>query len=328
MQATSVTLEGAIDIDAASVRPTGGLLDSNDALEDFAELTRRYDDQGYLLFRSVLDQGSITKALRRMMAVMARHGIVAADATEPVWTGVPLQGAHEESTEFKGICRDLLEAPENLAVFEKILGEPVCPVPIVQYRSYPPLSPLGVVHQDGFYNQGIHGFRPVWIPLMKIDDEVGGLALAAGRHKQGLVHNLAKPPNFPIAAQSIPEDCWATTTYFPGDVLIVHPHTPHVGLANRSDRVRFSIDTRVQSAANPCVLLGDVVATDAGSMTLRTADGDRRLAVDGGTYIRTGESRGSRVPLEKFVDVTEIGMRVVAAVSGSHATMIRRASEG
>ena len=184
------------------------------------------------------------------------------------------------------------------------------------------------VHQDGQYSPGIEGFRPVWIPLMDIDEAVGGLILAPGQHKRGRLHNLAKPPVFPIAADTIPANAWATTTYHAGDVLVVHPWTPHVGMANRSDRVRFSIDTRVQSAANPSVVLGDVEAVDASSITLRDPNGIRlHYTVDESSYLRTGTNPGARLSLREFAEQTRLGMRVLASTKGSTAIMIRRASE-
>jgi hypothetical protein len=314
-------------IEAASIRPSRKLEDSTPFVDTWPTLNAIYEDQGYLLLRSVLDRPSIDRALRRMMAVMARHGIVAADATEPFWTGKPLVGRHEESAEFAGICQELVSTPANMVVFEKLLGEPVAGVPIVQYRSYPPNSPLLMVHQDGFYSPGIEGFRPVWIPLTTIDEAVGGLMLAPGMHRQGALHRTDMPPGFPIMAGDIPDDAWATTTFYPGDVLVVHPWTPHVGAPNTSNRVRFSIDTRVQSARNPCVLLGDVIAVDSTSVTLRTLDGEKRLGLDAETFIRTGERASIRVPIAEVVGKVPLGMRVVASFQGDKALMLRRASE-
>jgi hypothetical protein len=185
-----------------------------------------------------------------------------------------------------------------------------------------------MVHQDGQYSPGIVGFRPVWIPLVDIDASMGGLVLAPGQHKRGRLHNLSKPPVFPIPAAAIPDDVWATTTFHRGDVLVIHPWVPHVGMANVSYRVRFSIDTRVQSAAQPCVVLGDVQAVSESEVTLRTPDGEvRHYVVDEESYLRTGANPGARLSLPEFARVTAIGMRVIASVEGGKALMMRKASE-
>jgi hypothetical protein len=314
-------------IDAESIRPSHDLEDSSRFLDDWPTLNAIYEEQGYLLLRGVLDRVSVDRALHRMMKVMARHGIVAANAQEPVWTGKPLVGRHEESVEFAGICQDLIAMPANMAVFEKVLGEPIAYVPIVQYRSYPPNSPLLMVHQDGFYSPGIEGFRPVWIPLTAIDESVGGLWLAPRMHRAGPLHRADLPPSFPILANAIPDDAWATTAFSPGDVLIVHPWTPHVGGRNTSNRVRFSIDTRVQSARNPCVLLGNVTAVDETSVTLSINREEKRLMLDANTFIRTAERPGDRVPLAEVIAKVPLGMRVVASFDGDRALMLRRASQ-
>jgi hypothetical protein len=318
----------AIDISAADLKPSTELIDSTGWLDDSEALKARYFEHGYLLLRGVLDRPSVNRALKRMMAVMARHGYVKEGAEEPLWTGKPLAGRWEESPEFSGISRELIEHPHNLAVLGKILGEPATPVPMVNYRCYPPFTPLSMVHQDGQYSPGIEGYRPVWIPLVDIDETMGGLVLAPGQHKRGRLHNLAKPPLFPIPADAVPADGWATTTYHAGDVLVVHPWTPHVGTANTSRRIRFSIDTRVQSAANPRVVLGDVEAVTETSFTLRKLDGSvHRYNVDEESYLRTGDNPGVRFSLADFPANTKLGLRVVAAIEDGKAMFVRRASE-
>src|SRR3546814_8888992 len=95
-----------------------------------------------------------------MFAVMERHGLIEPGATEPVWTGTPSPGGMEESPEFSGIARRLIENPANMKLMEKILGEPACIIPIVQYRAYPPGGSITGVHQDGFFSPGIRNYKP------------------------------------------------------------------------------------------------------------------------------------------------------------------------
>lgn len=324
----------AIDIDAATLKPSFLLNDSTAYLDDAEKLKALYFEQGYLLLRGVLDRDSVGRALARMARVLARHGYVKeedegpAQYRAPEWTGKPLEGHWEESPEFSGISRELIGHPQNLEILGRVLGEPACPVPMVSYRCYPPFTPLSMVHQDGQYSPGIEGYRPVWIPLVEIDATMGGLLLAPGQHKRGRLHNLGKPPLFPIPADAIPVDGWATTDYHPGDVLVVHPWIPHVGMANTSGRIRFSIDTRVQSAANPRVVLGDVESVTVNSITLRKLDGSHQTyRVDEESYLRTGDNPGIRFSLPDFAVKTRLGLRVVAAIEDGKAMFVRRASE-
>jgi hypothetical protein len=322
-----VVLPDAEDLDPGKIYASKVLIDSAPLLEDREQLDKRYGAEGYLFFSGVLDIHAIEAAFKRMMAVMEHYGIVEPGAQEPIWTGKPLEGNHQEDPLFSGICKELIEHPHNAAVFEKILGEPFCSFPITQYRSYPPFTTQGKVHQDGFTSPGVTNYRGVWMPMMTIDEKIGGLILAPGQHKRGYFHNMGKPPIFPIPEGIIPADAWASTTFHRGDVVVFHPEMPHVGIRNTSHLVRLSIDTRVQSASNPTVFVGNIIELRPDGLTLDCNDGiKRRFAVNEDTFIRTGENTRVRIPLSTFVQETRLGMRAMLAASGDQATMIRRAS--
>ena len=157
---------------------------------------------------------------------------------------------------------------------------------------------------------------------------MGGLVLAPGLTHKGYFHNLAAPPKTRIPEGVIDEDAWVRENYRPGDVVVIHPHTPHVGLPNRSNRVRFSIDTRVQSTANPAVIVGEVTAFDVDSVPLRLDAGKVvTLKMDDETFIRTIHF-GERISRETFVEKTEPGLRVVASRDGYRVMMLRKPTAG
>lgn len=319
----------ATDLDPNTVAPRRELRVSNTLLGNPDALDEEYERYGYLFFRNVLDHSSIDSARMRMIEILTAKDVTVRGSDPPLWNGKPLLGLHEESAEYRGISAIIFASAQNIEVFEAILNEPICQVPIVQYRSYPPQKPAGGVHQDGFHSPGITGYRPIWVPLMNITRQVGGLALAEACNDRGFFHNLAKPPAFPIPEGVIPDEAWVTTDYRIGDLLVVHPHTPHTGMANASDRFRLSIDTRVQSARSPTVLLGDVEALSATSVTLRQKDGVLiRLAIDDASFIRTGDKPQERLSQQRMLEVTPLGTRLVVARNGEKATMMRRASEG
>jgi ectoine hydroxylase-related dioxygenase (phytanoyl-CoA dioxygenase family) len=245
-----------------------------------------------------------------------------------MWTGTPLLAGMEESELYAGIARKFIEHPVNLAVMEKVLGEPACTVPIVQYRTYPPNAPTTVVHQDGFYSPGIQDYKPVWVTLTPCSREMGGLAVAVGQNQRGYFHNVGKPSPYPFPRDAVPDDAWATTDYLPGDVLIVHPCTPHCGMPNRSNRLRITFDTRVQSAVNPSAFAATVKAVTPDSITVDAEGlGELTFAVDAETFIRV-LSPGVREPLEGFSHYTKAGMRLVVVRDGQRAVMLRKAAEG
>lgn len=328
MAVTSISMPDAIDINSADIVPARELESANHLLDDHDALMKFYNEQGYLLLRNVLDPQSVATARAAMFAVMERHGLIEPGATIPYWTGVPFPGGMEESPEFAGISSKLMSHPVNAAIMAKVLGEEVCTVPIVQYRTYPPGGSVTGVHQDGFFSPGIQDYKPVWTPLCECEREVGGLMVAVGQTGRGYLHNLAKAPQSPIPACMVPEDSWATTDYHPGDVLIIHPEAPHASMANTSNRCRVTIDTRVQSAAAPRILLGNITAFSADSITIRTDSGEiRTFTVDGDTFIRL-VSPGVRMSMDEYLATTELGKRIVVIFNGNHAETLRRASEG
>jgi hypothetical protein len=327
MAANALNIPDAIDVDVLAIKPAREFEVCNNLLDDHAALERFYDDNGYLFFRGVLNPDSVLRARDEMLAIAADHfGLVEKGDPSARWTGKPLQGWSEESPLFSGISRRLVEHPDNLALLSKILGEPACMVPNVQYRLYPPGGPVTIVHQDGFYSPGIQDYKPVWVPLVPCPREVGGLMVAIGQHKRGYLHNLAKPNPFPIPQGVIDADSWATTDYEPGDVLIVHPCSPHAGTPNTSDRLRVTFDTRVQSARRPSAFSATVVAVTPDSVTVEPDDrllGTLTLSVDVDTYIRVRDP-GVREDFTGFAEYTKPGMHIVVVRVGDRAAMLRK----
>lgn len=327
MAAPALHRPDARDCNALEIRPTRELESCNHLLDDFAALTRFYEDQGYILLRQVLDPSSVATARDEMLAVAARIGIVRAGDPTGTWTGKPLEGSWEESPQFSGISRRLIDHPANQAVMAKVMGEKACMVPNVQYRIYPPNGPVTSVHQDGFYSPGIHDYRPVWVPLLPTPREVGGLMVAVAQCRRGYLHNLAKPAPFPIPADEIPMSSWATTDYMPGDVLIVNPYSPHASMPNRSKQLRLTFDTRVQSAARPSAVAATVTGVTPDSITVDIEGfGRRSYRVDAETFVRVRHP-GIREPFEKFAEVTVPGMRLLLVADGDYAVMLRKAAE-
>lgn len=326
MVVESIFMPGAQDCDVLAITPGLELRDCNHLLDDHAALMRFHDEEGYILLRGVLDPGSVEQARKAMFAVMARHGLIAPGSADATWTGTPFAGGMEESPEFAGIARDLIEHAGNRKLFERILGEPASFIPIVQYRTYPPGGTVTGVHQDGFYSPGIKNYKPVWTTLTPCEREVGGLMVAMRQCNRGYLHNLAKTPS-PIPAGVIPDDCWATTDYFPGDILILNPFSPHASMPNRSDRCRVTLDTRVQSAADPRVLLATVIEAREDAIRVRTREGEERdFRVDDDTFIRIHHP-GVRQKRSEYVPTAPAGQTIVVVFDGDHAETLRKSSE-
>lgn len=326
MEAPSVQFEPD-DLGPTDFTVTQELRDSNAVLDDPQRLRQIFEDEGYLLFRNVLDLDSVTRARRKMIEVLARRGMVQPGAEKPEWTGAGWGDLNEDSAEFDGLGPELAEHPNNMAFFNRVLGETGLIVPIVQYRFYPPGFSLGMPHQDGYFTQ-IDGYMGVWVPLNEITGEMGGLGVAVGQVRRGYLHDVRKPPPSPIPKDAIPADAWGRADYQPGDVLILHERTPHCALENHSNILRLSFDIRLvpQSSAQN-MFVGTVTAVDPASLSLRSDRGESiTIRVDEDTYIRCAPGMAIRVPLSELTNAAAPGSRLLALHDGNHATMLRRAS--
>ncbi len=301
------------------------VLRSSEALRsDRGALVERMETDGYLFLRGALPVAAVADLRRSVLAVLHEHGFVDDDGVG-VWTGKDLApfGTHPPELHDLRLWQRFVADPEVSAFFAELFGEPVWWVPIAQYRFTAPTpagegDPLAGRHQDGFYNESIP-FLTAWIPLVEIDEQLGGLTLAPGWHRRGWLHDLSNPPIYPIRADTIPEDAWHRGDYRPGDVIVFDRHTPHAGLPNHSDRLRLSIDIRPMPASRPLPIVGEIVGVGETTLTVRSQEGDEHvLEVDENTYIRV--EKGRRIGLPELV----IGTPALIAHQDGRAIVVRK----
>lgn len=115
-------------------------------------------------------------------------------------------------------------------------------------------------HQDHFFIRQTDNFRTAWIPLMNIEQKVGGLTLAARSHHLGLLERVEHETAYSYIfrgrkQRGVPLERiahrWLTTDYRPGDLLFFHSLMIHRALPNVSDRIRLSLDARYQPLSEP-----------------------------------------------------------------------------
>lgn len=328
MHIESINQPGAVDLETSDCKPSRELETCNHLLGQPTALKTFYEENGYLLARQVLNPESIAEARDAMLAVAVQRGLARSGDKDALWTGQASKPAKEEGTDFSGISSRLFAYPDNLATLEKMLGERACWVPNVSYRLRPPGGFVTPVHQDGFYSPGIHNFRPVWVPLTPCPRNVGGLMIAVGQNRRGYFHNLAKPAPYAIPVGMIDPGSWATSDFLPGDMLVIHPYAPHASMPNTSDRLRVTLDTRVQSSANPTALAATVLDVTPDTIRVNAEGaGEVTYRVDRESYIRVTDP-GTNDTFERFAEVTKPGMRLVIVHDGNYALMLRRAAEG
>lgn len=253
-------------------------------------------------------------------------GISGIDLNRPVveqrlaQTGMPLTADEDsrlqDSLNTQRLWEQLVALPDIADFFAKVAGAPVSFIPLACYRIIPP-GGTTQIHQDALLNPGFE-MTTAWIPLMPINGDLGGLAVAVGSHRKGCMPVDELPPL---------DGLWRSATYEPGDVVLMHEALVHTGLPNRSrETLRLSIDVRFQNLGAPAAIVGRIAAVDAASVRIEneasTPTKPTTLSVDASTLLRS--STGQRIPLTALTtSELAVGRRVIASHRDARAVMIK-----
>ncbi len=234
---------------------------ANDLLRNHAALQGQYERDGFLFFKDVLDRTKVARVRRELCDVLGEQGVVQRGAVEPLATGTGIDLVDQNALYALPAYAELSSSAELQDLLNVVFDEDVTIYRSTNIRYALPRDEVHATppHQDRFFVGPNDDFRTVWIPLMSIDQSVGGLAVARGSHVGGLRDHVETENRSYILKgrkqKGVPlediHDEWVSANYEPGDVLIFHCHTLHRGLPNTSDRVRLSLDVRCQPARRP-----------------------------------------------------------------------------
>ena len=307
---------------------------SNSLLDDRTALQKRWDDDGYLFFRDVLDHEPLERMRALLVEHLAGHGFVERNDRDVRWTGkdrenfsfFPVKAMNEQRA-----ARVVMEAPAIRAFFHRLFAVPLYWVPFTEYRTSPPAidksrTRFDFIHEDAVYSDRLD-FIICWIPLSDIDAQVGGLAVAEGLHKLACLHRKDGDKIVPIELASVPHDAWRRANYRLGDVLLMSRRTPHSGLSNHSDRFRLSLDTRVLPHGGSFPFeprlpyIGTLTSITADRIVVRDADGEHVLRLDETSYLRG--LQGNRLRGDEISGVYQPGCEVIVAHEGGLVQTLR-----
>ena len=122
------------------------------------------------------------------------------------------------------------------------------------YIHYPPMIRFKVAdgggsvvpaHQDFAYNTHLTDFATVWVPLVDINEECGGLMVYEGSHLIGEVEHSASGAWENKALIDLAEYPSRHILMNLGDALLFPPKLVHSSAPHRGERTRFSIDFRL-----------------------------------------------------------------------------------
>jgi ectoine hydroxylase-related dioxygenase (phytanoyl-CoA dioxygenase family) len=227
-------------------------------------LRARMDGQRYLFLPDLIDHTAIHEVRHDILAVCAQAGWLA-PGTDPD-EGIAAPGVRyvagqpefgEVYTEIQKLesFHALAHQPGILDAVRTIVQDDVLVHPRNIARVIFPqnIDFTTPAHQDFIHIKGAADTYTCWFPLGDCPPELGGLAIMAGSHPEGVLPHV---PALGAGGKGIVTEPltyhWVASPLRTGDALLFHSHTVHKGLDNVSaDRLRVSVDFRYQAVSAP-----------------------------------------------------------------------------
>ncbi len=234
--------------------------EANDLLDDPPALQSRLAEDGYLLFRQLINRDTVDGVYDAVASTLEDVGWISRNKHgRPASLIRPIPEGDEAYFEgYDAVQR--LEAFHSLAHDEALtsamtsaLAGPVFPHPLKIARLiFPRFDEFSTPpHQDYPNNQGSEHLTAAWIPLHDLPAENGGIAVLRGSNRYGplpVTGHLGPGNRCAVVPDQMQEECrWVTTTFEQGDVLIFGALTVHAATHNASELfMRLSVDFRFQ----------------------------------------------------------------------------------
>lgn len=308
------------------------LTDSTPLIGDGDALRARWEAEGTLYFRGVIDPELMAWAEQHYRQALADEELIDLASEAPVWTGKPSDIWRPCDAIGTTVWHEVIKQPALNAILREIFQADAAWLPIVAHRSAFPNGPLkdgedifAGQHQDAFYNEGMNS-TICWMPVRDIADmNCGTFALVPGSHKRGVLHSKDLP-SYRIPEGSIAPDSWRSAAYRVGDVVIFRDDTVHAALPNLSNEFRLSMDLRLGSSLAAQPVTGTVESLQGTAVTIREDDTGKSVTVhvSDETYIRDMNPH-PRVPTSEVERIAYAGARVLAMVDKENrAAVLRR----
>jgi Phytanoyl-CoA dioxygenase (PhyH) len=306
------------------------LTDSTSLIGDPEALRQRYNDDGVLYLRGVMDPTLIGWAQERYRDALAAEGLIDPANEAPVWTGKTTKIWRPCDVLGTSVWHEIVKQPKLNAIMRDIFNADPVWIPIAAHRSALPTGPVkqgqdifAGRHQDGFYNEGML-FTICWMPIRDVSVDRGSFAVAPGTHHRGSLHDTQLENNA-IPPQAIPDHAWRSADFQVGDVLIFNYLTAHAALPNPSNEIRMSLDVRAIPAWAPQPVIGAVEKVDGSDVSIRTEQGALvTVSITEETLIRD-MNPWPRIAMSEMQKIAYPGAHVMAmARQDGTVTVLRR----
>jgi hypothetical protein len=306
------------------------LRDSSDLIGNAEALRARYNEDGVVYLRNVIDPEFMAWAEQRYRGALADEGLIDLANEAPTWTGKVTKTWRPCDVLGTSVWHEVIKQPLLNSIMRDIFDSDPVWIPIAAHRSGLPTGPLkpdqdifAGRHQDGFYNEGML-FTICWMPVRNVNMDSGSFAVAPGTHKLGSLHDTSLAGNA-IPRHAIPDDAWRSADFRVGDALIFNYLTGHTGLPNPSSEIRMSLDVRAIPSWAPQPVIGAVDSVDGMAVRIRTEDDELvTVSITEDTLIRD-MNPWPRIPTADLQKIAYPGAHVMAmAKTDGTVTVLRR----
>lgn len=260
---------GKCEFEAEGKYLTLKMRESNDILDDTDALRARLAEEGFLLLRGLHDAGEVLEARRDILTMMAEEGKL--DPQAPMMDGVVNPDPNEIATSSvrgrehlkTNSLKRVVYGRSIMSFFDRLLGSESMSYNFQWLRTTGP-GAGSPIHSDVVYmGRGTHSLVTCWTPLGEITPDMGPLVVCENSHRwQEVIDTYGSSDvdrdriqgvfsNDPAELVDKFGGRWVTTTFQPGDAVIVNIFNLHGSLTNTSNKYRLSCDTRYQPVGEP-----------------------------------------------------------------------------
>lgn len=233
--------------------------DSSALLDDPERLVGRFERDGYVLLRGVVDRDLLLEVRRGVTEVLRSHGWL--DPAHDPMSAVPQAGPFGEGEEqYLEVYDDIqrLECfhavPHHESVrrcMTALMGDTAFPHPLAIARLMFPDNTEWTTpqHQDYPNNQGTTELYACWMPLSDCSPADGNLSILRSSHVYGVAPLRGALGAGNRKAELGPQYDgldWVGGDVGLGDMLVFHSLTVHRSLPNEGRAMRLSVDYRFQ----------------------------------------------------------------------------------
>ena len=250
----------------------GELKDSTELLGDSSALEDRLEEDGYCLFRGLINRNAVLAARREILLKYAVIGEIDS-VNYPLMEGIYSPDsfidqvnlvAFTESVRTGQAYEQVVLDASLLSVLKQLVNGEVHCFDFKWPRLVRPGEACGLHCDAPYVNRGSKRVITGWIPLGDLPREEGALIILEGSHRNDWMRQryadkdadrdkLGWLSTNPITLRKRLGGRWLTTDFRAGDVLIFSMYLVHGALDNRSPkgRCRLTSDTRYQLASEP-----------------------------------------------------------------------------